>query len=182
MHAFAIALIGLAVLLLCIEMWRNPPDRRAWDRLEIESLMYRYAYGVDSLDRALLASVFAPDAVAEYKAIEPSPFELDERLEGFDAIYAWLESVLAERGDARPTHFVGNPLIELGRKSARLRVYMHNRGMTGGGVYTIDAARTRAGWRIRKLHLDEQTFDPERQPVSANVQRKPLPDAGTTDT
>ena len=175
MLALAIVMLAAAVLLASLALWRNAPARRVADRQEVEALMYRYALGVDSLDREVLAGVFAPDAVAEYKAVEPSPFELDEHLEGFDNIFAWLESVLAERGDARPTHFITNPLIELDGDRARLQVYMHNRGMTGGGVYRIDAARTPDGWRIQKLHLDEQTFDPERQPVSSNVRRKSLP-------
>jgi hypothetical protein len=149
--------------------------RAAADRLAVAELMTRYAYGIDAQDRQMLASVFAPDAVAEYVAVGPSPFVLDERLEGFEAIYGWLSRVLGGREPGFPRHYMANPLVELEGDRARLRVYQHNWNISSGGVYTVEAVRTSDGWRIARLHLDERTFDPERVQISPEIQRAPPP-------
>jgi hypothetical protein len=157
---------GLALVLAALLACEHGDTGSAADRLAVAELMTRYAYAVDSLDRELLASVFAPDAVAEYVAVGPSPFELDERLEGFEAIWGWLSRVLEGRERDFPRHYMTNPLVELDGDRARLRVYQHNWNMSSGGIYTVDAVRTDAGWRIAKLHLDERTFDPSKVQIS----------------
>jgi len=136
-------------------------SRDAGDRLAITALASQYAWGVDTLDRGLLGRTFASDATAHYLAVGPNPMSLDERLDGFDAIYGWLHANLAHRtGTAGlPMHFVSNELVMLEGHTATLRFYMHNRASSVGGVYTVEARRTQGGWRIASLLLEEQTWD-----------------------
>jgi hypothetical protein len=154
--------IAIGVLALCVAgLWAyasTRAPRSALDKLEIIELAHRYAQGVDRLDRDLLATAFAADAVAHYKVVGEAPYELDEHLDGFDAIYGWLSAALSHRGDATPWHFMSTPIVELDGDEARMRVFMHNRPLDGVGVYTMDAERTSAGWRIRKLQLEERAL------------------------
>jgi hypothetical protein len=128
--------------------------RQVVDRLELEDLMHRYAYGVDLLDRELLARVFTPDAVLE----SVSGTEGDRRtvhLEGFDAIFTRVSGVLSERPDyGIPYHFVTNSIFEIDGENARIQAYMHDRNADATGVYYVDALRTPSGWRIVKLRVE----------------------------
>ncbi|HND13935.1 MAG TPA: nuclear transport factor 2 family protein [Pseudomonadales bacterium] len=132
----------------------------ALDRLEVIELSSRYAWGIDTLDRALLARTFTPDAVAEYVGVGEKPLDLHERLEGFEKIYAWLTKSLGHRKgwQALPWHFVENHLVELHGDIATMKYYMHNRPMAAGGIYTVQAVRTPEGWRIAHLKLEEQIW------------------------
>jgi len=126
------------------------------DRLEVRELINRYALGVDSLDRTLLETVFAVDAVADYVGTN---FPLDAHLEGFDAIFGWLEESVGGRGNTVPWHFMSTHLVEVDGDSARLRAYQHNRHMSGIGLYTVDAERKASGWRIVRFRLEERILD-----------------------
>ncbi len=131
------------------------------DRIEVAALANQYAWGVDTLDRALLAQTFAKDASAHYLAVGSNPMNLDAQLSSFDEIFGWLDRHLGHRKptESLPVHFVSNRIVTLDGDAATLRFYMHNRAMSVGGVYTVGAIRTRAGWRIGSLLLEEQTWD-----------------------
>jgi hypothetical protein len=146
------------VALGCVSLADSRDTR---DRLAIAELASQYAWGVDTLDRGLLGRTFASGATAHYLAVGPNPMNLDERLEGFDAIYGWLHANLAHRTGTEgvPMHFVSNELVMLEGDTATLRFYMHNRASSVGGVYTVEARRTPDGWRIGSLLLEEQTWD-----------------------
>lgn len=45
-------------------------------------------------------------------------------------------------------HYLTNQLIELDGAHARIHFFQHNRGLAGGGVYSMDAVRTDQGWRV----------------------------------
>ncbi|MBW2274424.1 MAG: nuclear transport factor 2 family protein [Deltaproteobacteria bacterium] len=137
--------------------WSAAEMRALSDRLELTELINRYALGIDSMDGELLAAVFTPDAVADY---EIEPLGIREHLEGFDAIVGWLRSMLGERENAVPWHFMSTHIVEIDGDRARVRAYQHNRHMSGIGLYTADAIRTAEGWRIEKLHLEEQLLVP----------------------
>jgi hypothetical protein len=141
----------------------RPGPSETDDRLELVELTHRYAWAIDTVDRALLSRVFTPDARAHYVEVGPEVLGLDVRLEGFDEIWDWLYQGLAHReGPAGlPWHFMSNHLIEIDGDEARLRYYMHNRPLAAGGVYYADAVRTKDGWRIARLRLEEQTWKPE---------------------
>jgi hypothetical protein len=128
------------------------------DRQAVERLIHAYAHGIDTLDEALLRRTFAPDAVAEYRGLN---FPMHADLAGADAIIDWLRTNVGGRGSAAPWHFMSTHLIELeaGSDQATLRTFQHNRSMGGIGVYTVEAERTEAGWRIQKLRLEERILD-----------------------
>lgn len=151
---------ALAVLLVVLPAARALAADAAQDYFEIMQLSSKYAWGIDTVDRALLATVFAPDAVAEYVAVGENPMDLNERLVGFDNIFAWIHKQLGHREGTKglPWHFVTNQVVELHGDKAELRYYMHNRPMVAGGVYRVQAVRTPQGWRIARLRLEEQLW------------------------
>jgi hypothetical protein len=142
-----------------------PPMARQSDHSgdfrSVLELSSKYAWGIDTLDRTILESVFAKDATAHYVIVNDSPIKLDERLSGFEAIYAWLKKNLGHRQGhvGLPWHFVSNQLVTLQGDQADLRFYMHNRSGAAGGVYYMQAVRTAHGWRIKNMRLEEQIWD-----------------------
>jgi hypothetical protein len=146
-----------------VDTSRAANDRLANDRLEVMQLSSKYAWGIDTMDRDLLATVFAKNAVADYVAVGDSPLELNEHLVGFETIFSWLHKSLGHRkGTAGlPWHYVTNQVVELHGDRADLRYYMHNRPMAAGGVYYVKAVRTAEGWRIERLRLEEQLWNSE---------------------
>lgn len=133
----------------------------ALDRFDIQQLSAKYAWGIDTLDKASLASVFAADATAHYEIVTEGPIKLNDRLAGFDAIYQWLFAHLNRRKgrDALPWHFVTNQIVEVHGDEGSLRFYMHNRPGIAGGVYYMKVRRTAEGWRVTDLHLEEQIWN-----------------------
>lgn len=172
----------MMILLLSVGCLHSDRARETADRAEIIALSSQYAWGVDSLDRSLLARTFHAEATAHYLAVGENPMNLDVRLEGFPAIFAWLHANLSQRkGHAGlPMHFVSNALVDLRGDEATLRFYMHNRASSVGGAYYIEAERAAAGWRIKSLNLEEQTWDASAYENDANAQQY-LSDAQSPD-
>ena len=143
------------------------------DRQAVERLMHAYAHGIDSMDEALLRRTFAKDAAAEYRGLN---FPMHEDLNGVDAIIDWLRANVGDRGPAAPWHFMSTHLVEFdaGSDDATLRTFQHNRSMGGIGVYTVQAKRTDAGWRIQKLRLEERILD---EVLLERLNRKAPPEA-----
>jgi len=141
----------------------DPAMAKAADHIALTELTHRYAWGIDTNDREMLATVFTKDAKAHYVEVGEKVLDLDVRLDGFDAIYEWLHAGLGGRkgADGLPWHFMSNHLIDIDGDAASMTWYMHNRGMAAGGVYYVEAVRTKAGWRIARLRLEEQTWKPE---------------------
>lgn len=141
----------------------GPGDPAVADRLALVELSHRYAWGVDTLDRATLATVFLPDARAHYLEVGTPYMGLDVRLDGLDEIWGWLhENLKGREGPAGlPMHFMSNHRVKLDGDRAKLVWYMHNRAMSAGGVYTVDAVRTDEGWRVASFLLEEQIWKPE---------------------
>ncbi|MEZ4330973.1 MAG: nuclear transport factor 2 family protein [Myxococcota bacterium] len=157
----AVACSATATLLACahgdVESRLQALEREA-DRQAVVRLIHQYAQGIDGGDQALLRRTFLPDAVAEYRGVN---FPMDVRLEGIAAIWDWLNAQLADREGAMPWHYMDTELVDVEGDRAHMTVYQHNRLLSGVGVYTVDAVRTEAGWRIEKLHLDERILDPK---------------------
>ena len=123
------------------------------DRLDLVDLIHGYAYGVDVLDRDVLAGVFAEDAVMEVVYVDPpAPMAT---IEGFERIFARVSEVLGVRPEyGPPWHFVSNELVELDGDRAQMKAYLHNRFHKVGGMYYFDAARLHEGWRLTKLRVE----------------------------
>jgi hypothetical protein len=168
----ALRLLTILVL-LCMGCAHHDRTQDAADRAEIIALASQYAWGVDSLDRALLARTFHAEASAHYLAVGPNPMNLDVQLEGIDAIFDWLYDNLQQRKGhaALPMHFVSNPLVELRGDTASLRFYMHNRAGSAGGAYYVETARYPEGWRFKTFKLEEQTWDASAYENDENAQK-----------
>lgn len=155
------ACAAAATLVACahadVESRLQTLEREA-DRQAVVRLIHQYAQGIDGGDEALLRRTFLPDAVAEYRGVN---FPMDVRLEGIVAIWEWLNAQVGDREGAMPWHYMDTELVDLDGDRARMTVYQHNRLLSGVGVYTVDAVRTRDGWRIEQLHLDERILDPK---------------------
>lgn len=132
----------------------------AMDYIQIQELSSKYAWGIDTLDKSLLSQVFTKDAKAHYEIVNDSPITLDEHLDGFEAIFNWLNTTLGHRkgNDGVPWHFVTNQLVEIDGNEAVLKFYQHNRPMAAGGIYTFNVIKTSEGWRVKNLHLEEQIW------------------------
>ncbi len=128
------------------------------DRQAVIRLIHQYAHGIDFRDEPLLRRTFTADAVAEYDGVN---FPMKVRLQGFPAILEWLNAQVGKRENAAPWHYMDTELVELDGNRATLKAYQHNRTLSGIGVYTVEAVRSSLGWRIQKLHLDEQILDPK---------------------
>ena len=127
--------------------------REVGDRLALVELIHRYAYGVDVLERDVLAGVFAEDAVMEVVYVDP-PAPMTT-IEGFDRIFASVDETLGARAVyGPPWHFVSNELINIAGDRAQMKAYLHNRFHKVGGMYYFDAARQPEGWRLTKLRVE----------------------------
>jgi len=157
--------IAILILLSALTACTRPDLKARVRALEVEAdretvarLAHGYAHGIDEMNEVLLRRTFTENAVAEYKGAN---FPMDLRLEGIDAILEWLRSSVGDRDGAVPWHFMSTHLVDIDGDEATLRTFQHNRHMSGVGLYTIQARRTKDGWRIVKLHLDERILDPK---------------------
>lgn len=135
------------------------------DRLEIDALLSRYARAIDTLDWALLDTVFTADATVDYTStggIRGSYPEIRE----------WLASVLPNF--AMRQHFVTNREIVIDGDTATSRALLFNpmgtRNAAGGldlfsvgGCYVDRLVRTPAGWRIAERREEHGWMDRPRR-------------------
>lgn len=126
------------------------------DRFEIAELLDRYAHAIDTWDWDLLATVFTPDAAVDFSSTGRY-VEGDSKVSGFDAIVAWYKMALAPFFGV--LHFMGNHLVTVAGDVAHTKSYMHVMSLPMGGIYQTECVRTPAGWRIKRLALDERRFD-----------------------
>ena len=145
------------------------------DRLEIEELLNRYAWAIDSGDWDLLSRVFTEDAEADFSSVGEY-VDADARTAGRDAIVAWLRHALAPFPDV--LHFLSNQQVELRGDSARTLTYMHVLHLPMGGIYHGEAVRTPEGWRLRRLRLEERSFEEAAERLRAHMQAVAGPTTG----
>lgn len=149
----------VAIVFLCSPLVQADADS---DRIELIELMNRYAWGVDTLEKKTFETVFLNDATAYYLGVGENAkvLNLNAQLNGLDEIYSWIVKGVGHRkGHAGlPWHFITNHLVDLKGDTAKVAAYMHNRPMAAGGVYYVDAVRTKDGWRIKHLKLEEQLW------------------------
>lgn len=171
------ASLTLSILLAAGPALAELSPRAAADHIELKELTHRYALGIDTIGsgegKQLLSTVFTDDSVARYVEVGSNVLDMDVTLEGFKEIYQWLEEGLGHRKgtDGLPWHFMTNHLIDVNGDEATMRVYMHNRTMAAGGVYYIDAVRTKDGWRVKNFRLEEQMWKPEAYKTGPEAER-----------
>ena len=127
----------------------------AKDRLDVIDLIHRYAALIDLKMYDDADRVFAADAVANYESMRAYVGD-DFEPKGPKAIGEWLRKYTGTRNSM---HFMHNHVVELDGKRATMRNYMHNINSSIGGMYYIEAKRTKAGWRITSLRLEERFID-----------------------
>lgn len=148
---------------------------RAADKVEIIEVLSRYHQLVDSKAIDSLDLVFTDDARCEYLGQEELFGIPGDSPTGLEAIQAFLADALAPV-DTRH-NMTNHVFTELGGDHAHTRSYLIGRGGTEG-VYEVDHVRTRDGWRMRVLVL-EQRFDPETVKELLAQRQKALEDAGS---
>ena len=141
--------------------------RQGIDRIEIHELVNRYAHAIDFMDWELLGRVFTEDAVADFSSVGDYQ-EMDAVRRGRDAIVAYYEVALAPFQGV--LHFMTNHRVEFDGDTATCTSYMHVLNMAMGGIYTCRCRRTKAGWRIEHLSLDERSFDEVAERLRSHMQ------------
>jgi 3-phenylpropionate/cinnamic acid dioxygenase small subunit len=145
---------------------------RIADTQDVTDVLYRYATALDTRDWALLAQVFAPEAV--YTIGAHGDFT------GPEAIGAKIASLIGGYESTR--HMITNPVIEVDGDAARASCYLHGQHYmpdqrTGGNTYGIggtyrdELRRTAAGWRITRRVL-EVAWREGNAAISAEAQRR----------
>ena len=127
------------------------------DRLEIQSLLAKYARAVDTQDWDLWRSLFTDDAVVDYSSAGAVADPRDE-------VADWLEQALG----ALPMmqHFISNIEADISGDTAQVRAMFYNPmqlpGMDQlsfcGGYYHHTLIRTPAGWRSCALREENAWF------------------------
>ncbi|HUP73101.1 MAG TPA: nuclear transport factor 2 family protein [Acidimicrobiales bacterium] len=130
----------------------------AQDRLDVIELIHRYAALVDFKTYDDADQVFTKDAVANYESMRAYVGD-DFEPKGAKAIGEWLRKYTSARTSM---HYMHNHVVELDGKWAKMRNYMHNTNLSIGGVYYTEAKRTKDGWRLTSLRLDERFIDADR--------------------
>ncbi len=148
-------------------MGANDRLEAAADRLELVELLHRYAWAIDSGDWDLLAQVFTEDAEADFSSVGEY-VDADARARGRDSIVAWLRGALEPFPDV--LHFLSNALVDVEGDTARTRTYMHVLHMPMGGIYHGEAVRTPSGWRLRRLRLEERSFEEAAERLRSHMQ------------
>jgi len=128
------------------------------DRLEIQDLMVRYSYAIDSRDWDALDDVFTPDAHIDYSVFGGSVGNLAET-----------KAFLTEAMPMFTTlqHMVSGTTIEFDGDTATTKTQCHN-PMTMGdaekpdlmvcGLWYVDKlVRTPDGWRIKE-RVEEKVY------------------------
>lgn len=126
------------------------------DLLEIQQLIYRYAWLIDTRDFAGLDSVFAPGAEVHYNVFGGVKQTWPE-IQGFLRMGLSLHRVTQ--------HQMSNPMVDLDGDRATARTYgnlVHVQELRGGepstvvqhAVYHDALARLSCGWRITSRRLD----------------------------
>jgi 3-phenylpropionate/cinnamic acid dioxygenase small subunit len=126
------------------------------DLLEIQQLIYRYAWLIDTRDFAGLGSVFAPGAEVHYNVFGGVK-------QSWPEIQAFLRVGLSLHRVTQ--HQMSNPLVDLDGDRATARTYgnlVHVQELLDGkpsyvvqhAVYHDALARRAEGWRITSRRLD----------------------------
>ncbi|WNG87218.1 nuclear transport factor 2 family protein [Mycobacterium sp. ITM-2016-00317] len=134
------------------------------DRLEIQSLLSKYARAVDTRDWDLWRSLFTDDAVVDYSSAGAVAGSRDE-------VAAWLEQALSAMQMMQ--HFISNIEAEIDGDTAQVRAMFYNPmqlpGMDElsycGGYYHHTLVRTPDGWRSTSLREENAWFANPLLPV-----------------
>lgn len=133
------------------------------DVIEIQQLIYRYAWAVDHRELSLLDTVFVPDATIHLNVVFGRKLPYAEMRD-------WLPAQL--QIFRMTQHCMANPMIEVRGDTAQSRTYgnlMHVQERLDGttnyvvmhAAYADELIRTPAGWRIVSRRLDNMWTEGE---------------------
>jgi SnoaL-like domain len=129
------------------------------DRVEIIEVLSRYCHLIDARNWDALAEVFTDDAVCSYTRELDGVRESFPPVQGIEGIRTWLESSLRP---VETMHYMLNHVFEsMEDDRAQTTSYLLVRGTQTGGVYEGDHVRTREGWRVAALSLEQHFFTSE---------------------
>jgi hypothetical protein len=123
------------------------------DRLEIQEVIHRYAWALDTGDVECFVDCFSPDGVLIWDA-----FETPDRYEGAEALRRFAAFLRDLPTSAGRQHMVGNTLIEGQGDEARASSYVVVFARGGEGPHLVGVmgwyedllSRSDRGWRIRE--------------------------------
>ncbi|GGP13936.1 nuclear transport factor 2 family protein [Nonomuraea glycinis] len=130
------------------------------DKLAVVETLYRYAAGLDLRDRALLASAFADDAVADFGPATRKAGQEYPPVEGKETIAAALSGSLSHLDT---THSLSNPRVSLDGDKAHLEAIVacqhlpeddHSRHVLMTNRYDVDLVRQGEVWVIQRVTVD----------------------------
>jgi 3-phenylpropionate/cinnamic acid dioxygenase small subunit len=127
-------------------------SRELRDRLEINDLLVRYAWAIDTKDWDALDDVFTPDAHIDYTATGGIAGALAD-------IKPWLAQSLAAFPATQ--HLLANSQVTIEGDTAKARTAVYNPMGAAtregplhfffmGGIYADQLVRTTTGWRIKE--------------------------------
>ena len=130
-------------------------DRGTSDELDVQRVLYDYAWACDNGDWNLLRSVFSEDARLDYSSTGGPAG-------GRDAVVGWLEESLSQVQMIQ--HVVSNFQIDVdGDRAAGRAMFMTSVRIAGmedvlftGGYYHLALTRGAEGWRIERLVEDNR--------------------------
>jgi ketosteroid isomerase-like protein len=125
------------------------------DELDIQRVLYDYAWACDNGDWGLLKSVFTDDAHLDYASTQGPAGSRDE-------VVAWLEQSLSQVSLIQ--HVVSNLQIDLHGDRADVTAMFHctvrlpgvDDMLVSGGYYQEELVRTADGWKIQRLVEDNR--------------------------
>jgi hypothetical protein len=130
------------------------PDS-AMERLMIAERIYRYGWGYDERDQALLGDCFADDGIWEGSIMGQQPLG---PFTGRDEIVAWLMTFWNEQTDQRRHRFTNVIIQDLTQVSATAHAYLMLTAATNGivtpvttGPYRFELTRRADSWRFARL-------------------------------
>ena len=129
------------------------------DRLEIQDLLTKYCFAIDSREWDALDDVFTPDAIIDYTEVGGARGNLQETK-------AYLDRALAKFTGFQ--HMIGLPMLTINGDNASARTIVYNPMIIEkdgaphtffvGVWYRDKLVRTAKGWRIVDRHEEMSYF------------------------
>jgi len=134
-------------------------ERSLSDELDIQRVLYEYAWACDNGNWDLLRSVFTADAYLDYSST-------DGPAGGREEVVRWLRESLSQLPVIQ--HVVSNFQIEVNRNRAEGRAMFFTAAqipgldsmLTTGGYYDVALRRESDGWKIERLVEDNKWMSP----------------------
>jgi hypothetical protein len=131
----------------------------ASDQLDVQRVLYEYAWACDNGDWSLLSSVFTPDARLDYSST-------DGPAGGREEVVGWLRASLSQLPVIQ--HVVSNFQIQVSGDRAAGRAMFFTAAripgldamLTTGGYYDLAFRREPDGWKIERLVEDNRWMSP----------------------